>query len=118
MRISITGPDVVSSKRLQLAIEERLERAFQRVSHRIDRVDVAVTDENGPRGGVDKQCRIRVYMPGFEPFVATAKGEHRWAAISRAVIRARRKVMTNLKRPQSVRERLRRQHGNDTAAIA
>ncbi|MEZ6131272.1 MAG: HPF/RaiA family ribosome-associated protein [Planctomycetaceae bacterium] len=113
MHISISGPDEIRSNGFQDSVANRLMRALTRFSRRIDRVDVAITDENGSRGGIDKHCRIRVQMPGVEPFVATAKDESPWAAVSRAVERARRKVTTRLKRPRSRRERFRRNRWQD-----
>ena len=113
MHISISGPEEIRSNGFQDSVANRLMRALTRFSRRIDRVDVAITDENGSRGGIDKHCRIRVQMPGVEPFVATAKDESPWAAVSRAVERARRKVTTRLKRPRSRRERFRRNRWQD-----
>ena len=108
MQISISGPDEIRNNEFQNLVENRLTRSLNRFSRRIDRIDVAITDENGSRGGIDKHCRIRVQMHGVEPFVATAKDENPGTAVSRATTRARRKVMTTLKRPQSQRERFRR----------
>jgi ribosome-associated translation inhibitor RaiA len=39
-----------------------LEAAFRRLSRRIRAVDVCLADTNGPRGGVDKHCRIAVQL--------------------------------------------------------
>lgn len=116
MHISISGPEEIRSNGFQDSVANRLMRALTRFSRRIDRVDVAITDENGSRGGIDKHCRIRVQMSGVKPFVASAKDESPWAAVSRAVERARRKVTTKLKRPRSQHERFRRNrwHDNNT----
>ena len=108
MHISISGPDEIRNNEFQNSVVNRLVRSLDRFSRRIDRIEVAITDENGSRGGIDKHCRIRVQMHGIEPFVATAKDENPGAAVSRATTRARRKVMTKLKRPRSQRERFRR----------
>lgn len=114
MHIKITGPKEIKNIGFRDTVANRLTQALIRFSRRIDRVDVAFTDENGPRGGIDKHCRIRVQMPGIQPFVASAKDESWWAAVSRAVIRVRRKLTTKLKRPRSQRERFRRRRWQDS----
>jgi ribosome-associated translation inhibitor RaiA len=116
MNISITGHEDVRKHRFRDSVTNRLRRMLSLFSRRIARVDVAITDENGPRGGVDKHCRIRVCMPGVAPFVATATDANSWAAVNRAATRARRKVMTQLKRRRSQRERLRRTHRHKDVA--
>jgi putative sigma-54 modulation protein len=40
--------------------EHRLQRALGRFATRVRRVRVCLNDVNGPRGGVDKRCRMRV----------------------------------------------------------
>ena len=105
MNISITGPAEIKTDSFRESVVRQLTRVLARFSHRITRVDIALTDENGPRGGVDKQCRISVRMPGFESCVTTAKNENPLAAVAQAAARARRMVMTRLKRPRSLRDR-------------
>ena len=60
MNIDIHGRHVDISETLRAYVERRLRFALGRLSHRIVRVHVWLTDLNGPRGGVDKRCRIEV----------------------------------------------------------
>ena len=119
MKITVTAPSEARRNALRDSVTDRLRRTLTRFSSRIARVDVALTDENGPRGGVDKQCRVSVLMPGIGEIAATAKGENPWAAAAQAARRARRKVLTRIKRPQSRRERYRRDRWSnpDTAVL-
>lgn len=119
MRIHLHVPSEARQHVLLDALTERLRRTFARFSNRIARIDVTVTDENGPRGGVDQQCRVCVLLPGIGEIAATAKDENLWAAAAQATRRARRNVLTRLKRPQSQRERSRsrRRGGGDLAVL-
>lgn len=89
------------------SVADRVTRTLSRFSNRISRVMVTLTDENGPRGGVDKQCRVSVVMPRFGELAVSAKDENPWAAVAQAALRIRRKIVTKLKRPQSLRARQR-----------
>ncbi|HBJ36938.1 MAG TPA: hypothetical protein DDZ51_19705 [Planctomycetaceae bacterium] len=69
---------------------------------KIIQVSVLGTDENGPRGGVDKLGRINVVMPGIGTVITTARRENLVAAVSAAARRARRIVVGELIRASSV----------------
>ena len=110
MDITITAPSEIERSNFRDFVAERLKRTLTRFSNRIASVDIAVTDENGLRGGVDKLCRVSVRMPGIGEIATTAKDENPWAAVTHAARRARRMVMTKLKRPRSQRARARRNY--------
>lgn len=48
-------------------IKERLESGLERFGNRISRVQVFLEDMNGPRGGVDKLCRIEARLAHSNP---------------------------------------------------
>ena len=108
MNINVKAPDNTKRNDFQESVIDRLTRTLSRFSHQISRVNVTLTDENGPRGGVDKRCRVSVVMPSVGEFAASAKHENSWAAVAQATGRVRRKILTQLKRPHSLRKRLRR----------
>ena len=70
-----------------------------RYSDRIQRVVVVrLGDKNGPRGGVDKFCRIQVYL--FDAPVAVIEdiGLDMYSVIDRAADRVGRRVVKHLDR--------------------
>ncbi len=76
------------SDALRAHAERCLEFALRRFGNRIDRVSVWLVDVNGPRGGVDKCCRIAVRLrPTGSVFVTEAAADG-YAAIGRAAGRA------------------------------
>lgn len=107
MKISITSSiDQVSSDAID-SIRMLLTSTLARFTPRIAQVSVLIADENGPKGGIDKLCRVNVQMPGLGMVTTTARHEKTMAAVSEAARRARRMVVTKLKRPQSLRNRQR-----------
>jgi hypothetical protein len=59
-------------------IRRRTRTLFGRYGAVVERVTVRIRDVNGPRGGVDIECRIKVVLSGFPSVVAerrTAKLE-------------------------------------------
>lgn len=81
-------------------IRRKTRTRFARYGRAVERVTVRIRDVNGPRGGVDIECRIKVVLSGLPSVVAerrTAKLERSFngalAAAGRAVsqgIRRRR----------------------------
>ena len=62
MNLEIRGEKYAVSEELQTHIERRLRFALGRFDGRIGRVTVRISDVNGPRGGIDKRCRIEVSL--------------------------------------------------------
>ena len=68
-------------------IERRLRFALVRFVDRVERVIVFLQDNNGPRGGVDKVCRILVKARGCGAIMATASNSEWTVAVDRAATR-------------------------------
>ena len=107
MRVSVTSSIEQVTPAARESIRALLSSTLARFSSRIQQVSVLLIDENGPRGGVDKVCRANVQMLGLGTVTTTARHEKLMAAVSEAAQRARRIVVTKLKRPHSLRLRRR-----------
>lgn len=92
MRIDIQGLGFPLTAPLLEHTERRLRFALVRTSERITRVVVRVGDANGPRGGQDKFCKIRVALEGAPSVVIEDAGADLYAVIDRAAERAGRNV--------------------------
>jgi len=57
------------------------------------RVDVTLSDLNGPRGGIDKRCLIKVSIDGLRPVIIEDVESDLYMAIDRAAGRASRTVV-------------------------
>ena len=107
MRITINAPSDAMRLQFQDSILEQMTKTLARFSKRITRVNVTLNDENGPRGGVDKLCRVSIVMPRLGQLSASATQESLPVAVAEAAVRVRRLVLTKLKRPKSVQRRKR-----------
>ncbi len=64
MRLEIHSSRIAVSDSTQAYVERRLGFALGRFADVVERVVVSLADINGPRGGIDKSCRIRVKLMG------------------------------------------------------
>lgn len=65
-------------------IERRAGFALSRLAMYVQQVKVALTDINGPRGGVDKRCQVQVMLEGEQPMIITETSDDLIAAVNRA----------------------------------
>ena len=79
-------------------IERRLRFALARFGSRIGKVFVFLHDRNGPRGGIDKLCRILVKTRGCGVVVATVADSDWVAAVDRATTRIGQTVARHVER--------------------
>ena len=79
-------------------IRRKLDRRLGRFAPVIDRVSVRVTDVNGPRGGVDKSCRVKVVLKQMETVVVERRHHDARAAFDLALDAVRRVVRARVRR--------------------
>lgn len=87
-------------------VERRLRFALGRFSTRVETVRVRVEDANGPRGGIDKACRLRVRLRGAAPVRVEETDADVYVAIDRAALRLARGVARELDRRRTGQRRL------------
>jgi hypothetical protein len=94
VRISGVGLDEAVRDRMR----RRLDRAFASFALRVDRVTVRVRDLNGPRGGIDHACVIKVSLSGLPSIVTEARAKTPRAAFGRAASTTARAARRSLKK--------------------
>ena len=98
MQFDIQSLDFPSTPALTLHARRRLGFGLTRHADRIARVVVRMGDENGPRGGIDKFCRLQVTLIDAPQVVIHDCGPDLYAVIDRASDRAGRAVAKQLER--------------------
>jgi putative sigma-54 modulation protein len=104
MIVDIHGQGFTVTPALAEHMRRRLGFVLTRHSDRIQRVAIRVGDENGPRGGVDKYCRIQVQLLDAPVAVIKDVGAELYAVIDRAADRVGRVVVKRLDRTHPARE--------------
>ncbi len=90
MQITIKSTEVPLSSDRRQQIERRVAFAMSRLAWRVRRVDVSLGDLNGPRGGIDKQCRVRVHFDRGPAAVVEDRDSDLSSLIDRCLARAGR----------------------------
>ncbi|NVK23550.1 MAG: hypothetical protein HWE10_01355 [Gammaproteobacteria bacterium] len=65
MKCFIRSNNVKLSKKVRSAMVEQISKTFDRLQDKIQYVVVSFQDVNGNKGGIDKQCSIKVV--GYDP---------------------------------------------------
>lgn len=98
MKIVVRARQVELSAAQRDQMIRRAQFALSRLSLEIRDVEIVVTDVNGPRGGDDKRCQVRIRGPRLRPIVVEQTGADAVATVSDAVERAGRATLRTLER--------------------
>lgn len=79
-------------------LRRKLGRKLGKFATAIERTSVRIEDVNGPRGGVDKRCDIKVVLGGVPSVVVSERHHSLQAAMDRALDRTERAVRRALQR--------------------
>ena len=96
MQIDIQSRGFALTHALREYTERRLRFALVHAGDHARRVTVRLLDVNGPRGGIDKRCRIQVMLNGLAAVVIEDTEANLYLAIDRAADRIGRNVMRRL----------------------
>lgn len=118
MRIDIQGCGYPLTAALLDHTERRLRFALTRTSDRIKRVVVRLGDTQGPRGGTDKFCRIRVVLANEPPVLIEDAGPDLYIVIDRVTERAGRNLAMHVGRSlENVRQAISPGTGSPSGAM-
>jgi putative sigma-54 modulation protein len=98
MQIQISGREIKPSSRLREHIQRRLTFALQRFAQHIRKLHVQVRDLNGPRGGVDKSCQLKIFLISGATRVLEERAPNAYLAIDSLVDKAATSIARRLQR--------------------
>jgi ribosome-associated translation inhibitor RaiA len=96
MQITIHARGFQLTDAIENRVRERLWFTLSRITQRVRRVLVTLSDLNGPRGGIDKRCLIEVRLNARRKIIIEDVQPDLYTAIDRATGRAARTVMRRL----------------------
>lgn len=98
MKTDITAKGLDLTPSMKQYIARRLGFALGARAQQIQRVKVSLTDVNGPKGGVDKSCKIVIQVAGMNDIVVTESKENWQSAIDRSAAKASQSLARRLGR--------------------
>jgi ribosome-associated translation inhibitor RaiA len=69
MNLDVRRQGIEINEEVREHLKRRLTFNLGRFSQRVERVQVFLVEQNGPRGGIDKLCRILLRMRGLPDIV-------------------------------------------------
>ena len=96
--ITLRARGFTTTASLKDYVGRRLGFALDRFEERIQRVQVRLSDINGPRGGSDKRCQLVVQMDDLPAIVVEDTNADLYIAIDKAIGRAVHTVSRNVAR--------------------
>jgi len=106
--VEIRSPAFSLTPALRAYALEHLAAKLVKHDRRITGVVVRFEDRNGPKGGVDKVCRVEVLLAHLGPVVVEEVDDDLRAAIDIAADRVEKATLRALERPLTQRKRTRR----------
>lgn len=113
MQIDIQARTFKLTEGLRSHATRRVRSALAAMAGRIQRIVVRLTDDNGPKGGIDKRCQIRASVAGTRPIVIEQHDADLYVAIDRAADRAGRTIAQRVSRAASRRRFVRSRLAED-----
>lgn len=101
MRIIIQSQGFVMTEALRAYVEQRIRTALGWSVARLRRIAVFLSDINGPRGGIDKRCKIELQLSGGKAVIIEDTEADLYAAIDRAAGRADQTLMRRVRRQRA-----------------
>ena len=98
-------------------LRRKLSRKLAKFETAIERTSVRFDDVNGPRGGRDKRCRIKVVLNGLPSVYIDEQHESVQAAMDRALARIEYAVRQAVERRRMRPHKRRRQEREDVRRV-
>ena len=88
MKIDIQAKQLKLGQTFKQNVKVKIRRLFQHNSSTVNRIDVNVSDINGPKGGEDKVCKVNISVGGGKNILVSARAASAYKAVSQAIKKA------------------------------
>jgi putative sigma-54 modulation protein len=97
MKLRLTARGIETSDELKEFVNRRIRFSLGRLAGKIKGLTIQLSDSNGPRGGVDKCCDIRIDAGLRQEVIVRERRTSIHAALARALDRAEQAVQSQLR---------------------
>ncbi|MFP2931523.1 ribosome hibernation-promoting factor, HPF/YfiA family [Pyxidicoccus sp. 3LG] len=103
MKVLLRGVHLDLTDNIKAYVDEHLVGHIERFADdEAAEIDISLVDTNGPKGGMDKECRVTVRMPGFSAVHVTETADSLFPAIDASRDRLERTLKRSLERRRDV----------------
>ena len=102
MKTEVRFHGLESSESLRNHAARRIHFHLSRFGHELSAVVVRIGDVNGPKGGLDKRCRVTVRGPRVGSSSLDEYSGDAWSAVDLAVERISRNIGRSLEKARSL----------------
>ncbi|MFK8010496.1 MAG: HPF/RaiA family ribosome-associated protein [Marinicellaceae bacterium] len=93
--------DLENNSEIRSFINHKVKTTLKRFNYLIKKIEIRITDENGPKGGDDKNCMVYIKTDLFPEIVINGVKPDAYASVSDAVLRAKRTLARRVKQTRS-----------------
>ncbi|MCE1241003.1 MAG: hypothetical protein LWW83_13875 [Azonexaceae bacterium] len=115
MQIQIQTSDLETPTGWREQVEKRVRFVLRRLRHGIQHARISLRDVNGPRGGVDKECRVTLKRDGEGEVVVRIQARTAQNALVAALHQAARRLVRSQQRQRGSRRAQRALPGESLA---
>lgn len=102
MRLMIRSLNAKLTDTVHETIERQFQHALSRFESRIDSVQFTTKDNNGPRGGVDQECKVLVHMTDGTDVTVSEVQDNLLTAVASLADRVAHAVTRTLERRRDI----------------
>jgi ribosomal subunit interface protein len=104
MKVLMRGVHLSLSDGLKAYVQEHLVDHIEKLcdDQEASEIDISLVDTNGPKGGVDKECRVTVRLPGLSAVHVTETADSLFPAIDASRDRLEKTLKRTLERRRDV----------------
>lgn len=103
MKVLLRGVHLNLTDALKAYVDEHLVSHIERyVDDEASEIDISLVDINGPKGGVDKECRVTVRLPNLPSVHVTETSETLFQAIDASRDRLEKTIKRTLEKRREV----------------
>jgi putative sigma-54 modulation protein len=104
MKVLMRGVHLSLTDGLKAYVQEHLVDHIEKLcdDQEASEIDISLVDINGPKGGIDKECRVTVRLPGLSAIHVTETAETLHGAVDLSRDRLEKAVKRTLERRRDV----------------